>query len=94
MQTYVENITLLPVKNIEDVKNIINLCFKYRKTYATKKNLVSSRSHCLLTVYQHKISKEREFFSQINFIDLAGSEKFNDIKLAFENIILNNRNQI
>ncbi|WBY57116.1 kinesin-X4 [Plasmodium yoelii yoelii] len=92
--TYVENITLLPVKNIEDVKNIINLCFKYRKTYATKKNLVSSRSHCLLTVYQHKISKEREFFSQINFIDLAGSEKFNDIKMINKKELININNTL
>ncbi|CXI39444.1 kinesin-like protein, putative [Plasmodium berghei] len=92
--TYVENITLLPVKNIEDVKNVINLCFKYRKTYATKKNLVSSRSHCLLTVYQHNISKEREFFSQINFIDLAGSEKFNDIKMINKKELININNTL
>ncbi|CAD2105181.1 kinesin-like protein, putative [Plasmodium vinckei] len=78
--TYVENITLLPVKNIEDVKNIINLCFKYRKTYATKKNLVSSR--------------EREFFSQINFIDLAGSEKFNDIKMINKKELININNTL
>ncbi|VEV56638.1 kinesin-like protein, putative [Plasmodium vinckei vinckei] len=78
--TYVENITLLPVKNIEDVKNIINLCFKYRKTYATKKNLVSSR--------------EREFFSQINFIDLAGSEKFNDIKMVNKKELININNTL
>ncbi|SCM00117.1 kinesin-like protein, putative [Plasmodium chabaudi chabaudi] len=92
--TYVENITLLPVKNIDDVKNIISLCFKYRKTYATKKNLVSSRSHCLLTVYQHKIAKEREFFSQINFIDLAGSEKFNDIKMINKKELININNTL
>ncbi|GAW81227.1 kinesin-like protein [Plasmodium gonderi] len=80
--TYVENITMLPIKNIDDVSNIIDLCFRYRKTYATKKNLVSSRSHCMLTVYQHQCVKEKELFSQINYIDLAGSEKFNDIEMV------------
>ncbi|CRH00337.1 kinesin-like protein, putative [Plasmodium relictum] len=92
--TYIENITLLPIKNIEDVKNIINLCFKYRKTNATKKNLVSSRSHCLLTVYQYKYFKEKEFISQINFIDLAGSEKFSDIEMINKKELININNTL
>eukprot|EP00366_Plasmodium_knowlesi_P001971 XP_002259468.1 kinesin-like protein, putative [Plasmodium knowlesi strain H] len=92
--TYVENITLLPIKNIDDVKNIINLCFKYRKTHATRKNLVSSRSHCLLTVYQHRLAKEKELISQINYIDLAGSEKFNDIEMVNKKELININNTL
>ncbi|SOS79503.1 kinesin-like protein, putative [Plasmodium sp. gorilla clade G1] len=92
--TYVENITLLPIKNIEDVKEIIDLCFKYRKTYSTKKNRVSSRSHCLLTVYQHRNIKEKELISQINFIDLAGSEKFNDIEMINKKELININNTL
>ncbi|EUD67310.1 hypothetical protein C922_02460 [Plasmodium inui San Antonio 1] len=92
--TYVENITLLPIENIEDVKNIINLCFKYRKTHATRKNLVSSRSHCLLTVYQHRVAKEKELISQINYIDLAGSEKFNDIEMVNKKELININNTL
>ncbi|GAB66737.1 kinesin motor domain containing protein [Plasmodium cynomolgi strain B] len=92
--TYVENITLLPIKNIDDVKNIIDLCFKYRKTHATKKNLVSSRSHCLLTVYQHRLEKEKELISQINYIDLAGSEKFNDIEMVNKKELININNTL
>ncbi|ANQ08444.1 Kinesin-like protein [Plasmodium coatneyi] len=92
--TYVENITLLPIKNVDDVKNIINLCFKYRKTHATRKNLVSSRSHCLLTVYQHRLAKEKEFISQINYIDLAGSEKFNDIEMINKKELININNTL
>ncbi|SOV16100.1 kinesin-like protein, putative [Plasmodium gaboni] len=92
--TYVDNITLLPIKNIEDVKEIIDLCFKYRKTYSTKKNRVSSRSHCLLTVYQHKNIKEKELISQINFIDLAGSEKFNDIEMINKKELININNTL
>ncbi|SBT71558.1 kinesin-like protein, putative [Plasmodium malariae] len=89
--TYVENITMLPIKNIDDVTDIINLCFKYRKTHATKKNLVSSRSHCLLTVYQHR---EKQLISQINFIDLAGSEKFNDIEMVNKKELININNTL
>ncbi|SCP04790.1 kinesin-like protein, putative [Plasmodium ovale] len=92
--TYVENVTLLPIRNIDDVVHIINLCFKYRKTYATKKNLVSSRSHCLLTVYQHRFVKEKELISQINFIDLAGSEKFNDIEMVNKKELININNTL
>ncbi|SPJ11182.1 kinesin-like protein, putative [Plasmodium sp. DRC-Itaito] len=92
--TYVENITLLPIKNIEHVKEIIDLCFKYRKTYSTKKNRVSSRSHCLLTVYQHRNNKEKELISQINFIDLAGSEKFNDIEMINKKELININNTL
>ncbi|KJP85103.1 hypothetical protein AK88_05272 [Plasmodium fragile] len=92
--TYVEDITLLPIKNIDDVQNIIDLCFKYRKTHATRKNLVSSRSHCLLTVYQHRLAKEKELISQINYIDLAGSEKFNDIEMVNKKELININNTL
>ncbi|EWC75653.1 hypothetical protein C923_03675, partial [Plasmodium falciparum UGT5.1] len=76
------------------VKEIIDLCFKYRKTYSTKKNRVSSRSHCLLTVYQHRNIKEKELISQINFIDLAGSEKFNDIEMINKKELININNTL
>lgn len=94
--TYVEDVKLLPIKNMEDVIDIIDLCFKYRKTKSTKKNLMSSRSHCLLTVYQYKQCnfKDRQFISQINFIDLAGSEKFTDIEMVNKQELININNTL
>ena len=61
----------------EDILRILESGLMARETKATAMNDVSSRSHCIFTIYveqKHEISKE-ELKSKVHLVDLAGSER-------------------
>ena len=60
-------------KNIEELLDIIDFGFNSRTVGITGANLDSSRSHAILQI--NIKTKEKEIYSKISFIDLAGSER-------------------
>lgn len=75
---YVENITRESVSCIEDVYDLLRKGDSVRKVTATKLNEGSSRSHSILSIYLNQIRPDKsQITSQLNLIDLAGSERAN-----------------
>ena len=78
---YIEGLTRIPVEDYHTIKKNLYLGNKKRHIAATKMNKKSSRSHAILIIYftqiidEPEIERSREIVSQINLIDLAGSEK-------------------
>lgn len=78
-QVYVKDLALVPVRNISEVLDVVNLGVSLRATFETKLNMASSRSHTVFTV--HVVQKDRAnpdsdvISGVINFVDLAGSER-------------------
>ena len=60
-------------KNIEELLDIIDFGLKSRTVGITGANLDSSRSHGILQIAIK--TKDKEMYSKISFIDLAGSER-------------------
>ena len=60
-------------KNIEELLDIIDFGLNSRTVGITGANLDSSRSHAILQI--NIKTKEKEIYSKISFIDLAGSER-------------------
>ena len=56
-----------------EILNLLEECCKYRVTTATLKNMESSRSHAIFSIYL--LNKNNNQKSKFNLIDLAGSEK-------------------
>lgn len=74
---YVEDLTLIPVSNIREVLDVVNLGVRMRATYETRLNTRSSRSHTIFTVSIVQKSRQSDdiLSSVVNFVDLAGSER-------------------
>ncbi len=73
----VPDLTTVPVTSSDEVLDTLKLGQKNRKVVATAMNDQSSRSHLVLSVYvrgRNKLSN-KETFSRLNLIDLAGSER-------------------
>ena len=60
-------------KNIEELLDIIDFGLNSRTVGITGANLDSSRSHAILQI--NIKTKEKEIYSKVSFIDLAGSER-------------------
>ena len=73
-------------KNIEELLDIIDFGLNSRTVGITGANLDSSRSHAILQISIK--TKEKEIYSKISFIDLAGSER------AVDTIDTNKRTKI
>ena len=73
-------------KNIEELLDIIDFGLNSRTVGITGANLDSSRSHAILQIVIK--TKEKEVYSKISFIDLAGSER------AVDTIDTNKRTKI
>jgi kinesin family protein 2/24 len=73
-------------KNIEELLNIIDFGLKSRTVGITGANLDSSRSHGILQLVLK--TKDKDIYSKISFIDLAGSER------AVDTIDTNKRTKI
>ena len=73
-------------KNIEELLDIIDFGLNSRTVGITGANLDSSRSHAILQITIK--TKEKEIYSKISFIDLAGSER------AVDTIDTNKRTKI
>ena len=73
-------------KNVEELLDIIDFGLNSRTVGITGANLDSSRSHAILQISIK--TKEKEIYSKISFIDLAGSER------AVDTIDTNKRTKI
>lgn len=78
-QVYVQGLTLVPVKNITEVLDVVNTGVEKRATYETRLNANSSRSHTVfsISVVQKNRLAQNSGVARgvINFVDLAGSER-------------------
>ncbi|CAD7951794.1 unnamed protein product [Amoebophrya sp. A120] len=78
-QVFVKDLTLVPVRTIQEVIDVVNLGLQLRETHGTSMNAVSSRSHTVFTI--NVVQKERRaadsdvISGMINLVDLAGSER-------------------
>lgn len=84
MQTFVKNEGLvlknLSIKKAESVEDMLNILFvgdTNRVVCQTPLNDVSTRSHCIFTIFIESKSplSEVKTFSKINLVDLSGSER-------------------
>lgn len=76
---YVDGLTRIPVGDIREVLEVVNLGVQMRATYETKLNARSSRSHTIFTVNIAQKSRNGGSAAcetgMVNFVDLAGSER-------------------
>eukprot|EP00999_Lentomonas_sp_LEN2_P000468 NODE_146_length_2113_cov_88.338369_g122_i0.p1 GENE.NODE_146_length_2113_cov_88.338369_g122_i0~~NODE_146_length_2113_cov_88.338369_g122_i0.p1 ORF type:complete len:650 (-),score=158.96 NODE_146_length_2113_cov_88.338369_g122_i0:54-2003(-) len=82
--------TLAECKSFQDIENVINRGDKCRTVAATAMNATSSRSHAVFTIMftqqlKEQGGKEQKWFSKINLIDLAGSERVEDSGVTGQN---------
>lgn len=71
---FVENLAWHEIKNNENFNYFYSKGLKQRKTGETKLNRSSSRSHSILTLKIERKENDKIYNSEINLIDLAGSE--------------------
>eukprot|EP00921_Rhytidocystis_pertsovi_P013201 GHVQ01021404.1.p1 GENE.GHVQ01021404.1~~GHVQ01021404.1.p1 ORF type:complete len:957 (+),score=135.13 GHVQ01021404.1:1311-4181(+) len=77
-QVFVRDLETIPVSSMAEVLDILNAGVRYRATFETKLNSVSSRSHTVFSItllQKPKNGMEESVQSCINFVDLAGSER-------------------
>ncbi len=78
-QVFVKDLTLVPVKSIQEVMQVINMGVAMRQTHETAMNANSSRSHTVFTinvVQKDKRIPDSEVISGVvHLVDLAGSER-------------------
>ncbi len=78
---YVENLTEINVTSPDEALGVMAKGNSRRKTFSTRMNKQSSRSHAVFTVYVEGLHIDagtgirRRRFSRINLVDLAGSER-------------------
>ena len=74
---WIPNLTMVSVKSVEDVENLIAKGDKGRSTFATDMNDHSSRSHLILSLYVRtdNLNTGEKTASKLHLIDLAGSER-------------------
>ena len=76
-EIYVENLLRLPVEELKDVLELMELGTTHRTVAETKMNTESSRSHLLTIVYITATNRTTglKMKGKLNLIDLAGSER-------------------
>lgn len=87
--TYIENLTVLSVTNINQVMKLIKKGFDHRSTSSTAMNEQSSRSHAIFNISFKTIKRSSiyqtilsEKISKIKLVDLAGSERIKTSKVS------------
>ncbi|KAF8790536.1 chromosome-associated kinesin KIF4-like [Argiope bruennichi] len=80
----VVNLTEVPVESVEEAFVTLEKGSNLRHTSATAKNLKSSRSHAIFSVYIEQTDKRTFNFKRSKFqlVDLAGSERMSSSKTA------------
>lgn len=73
----ISNVTKLPMKSKEEIKNILELAARNRSVAATNSNIESSRSHSVFTLFIEGKNKDFNAAVQgsLSLCDLAGSER-------------------
>ena len=85
-EVVVENLTNPPVKNTQELERFLNQGERARQTTATRMNAMSSRSHTVFRIQVHiddrnvQTGRHHIRSSQIQIVDLAGSEGASKIK--------------
>ncbi|CAD7922816.1 unnamed protein product [Amoebophrya sp. A25] len=78
-QVFVKDLTLVPVRTIQEVMDVVNLGLHLRETHGTHMNASSSRSHTVFTinvVQKDRRAEDADVISGVlNLVDLAGSER-------------------
>jgi len=77
---YVKDLSLVVVKSVAEIVQLMVLGFKNRRTAETSMNKDSSRSHSIFTVYIESSETDeknnvRVKLGKLNLVDLAGSER-------------------
>lgn len=74
---YCENISVIPVENVKEFKDVILFAADNRKTASHLMNQRSNRSHCLMTIYIDAQPKGNGAakYGKLLMVDLAGSER-------------------
>ncbi|KAH9311588.1 hypothetical protein KI387_026623, partial [Taxus chinensis] len=76
---YVDNLTEIEVKSVQDVVQLLFLGAANRRVAATNMNRESSRSHsvftCIIESHWEKDSMTNIRYGRLNLVDLAGSER-------------------
>jgi Kinesin motor domain len=76
-QFSVSDLRKVPVKNLEEARQYLNMGLNRRATSSTSMNNQSSRSH---SIFQIHLERETEsgitLRSKLRIVDLAGSEKY------------------
>lgn len=74
-----KDLTLIPIRTMQEVVDVINLGVSLRETHSTNLNATSSRSHTVFTL--NVVQKDRDASDEdavsgmLNLVDLAGSER-------------------
>ncbi|GFW13460.1 chromosome-associated kinesin KIF4 [Trichonephila clavipes] len=68
-------LTEVPVKSVEDAFVVLEKGSHFRHTSTTAKNLKSSRSHAIFSVYIEQSNNVNSKRSKFQLVDLAGSER-------------------
>eukprot|EP00746_Dinoflagellata_sp_MGD_P106862 gnl/MRDRNA2_/MRDRNA2_44795_c0_seq1.p1 gnl/MRDRNA2_/MRDRNA2_44795_c0~~gnl/MRDRNA2_/MRDRNA2_44795_c0_seq1.p1 ORF type:complete len:974 (-),score=212.73 gnl/MRDRNA2_/MRDRNA2_44795_c0_seq1:228-3149(-) len=78
-QVYVKDLTMVPVKDLASLLQVLRSGLSHRVTEATAMNPRSSRSHTVFTIQVAQRDRLRAddvvINGQLNFVDLAGSER-------------------
>ena len=70
---FVQGLTKHAVGNYKDIQKLMNVGLANRTVAETQMNKISSRSHCIFTLYMNQYKPDDEVTtSKINLIDLAG----------------------
>ncbi|KAF0701597.1 Aste57867_7970 [Aphanomyces stellatus] len=74
---FVQGLTMVPVKEVTDVFNLITKGNQNRSTHATDMNEHSSRSHSILSIYVKSTNLATNVVAngKLHLVDLAGSER-------------------
>ncbi|CAK4657099.1 hypothetical protein LEN26_015334 [Aphanomyces euteiches] len=74
---FVQGLTMVPVKEVNDVFNLITKGNQNRSTHATDMNEHSSRSHSILSIYvkSTNLATNTVANGKLHLVDLAGSER-------------------
>ncbi|KAK7406972.1 hypothetical protein VNO78_08609 [Psophocarpus tetragonolobus] len=73
----VENVTIVPISNVEELNSIIQRGSELRHTSGTQMNEESSRSHLILSIVIEctNLQSQSTARGKLSFVDLAGSER-------------------
>jgi len=79
-EVYVTNLIVKGVSEPRDVRALMDIAHKNRKSAATKCNERSSRSHfvCNIKIHSHNSRTNEDLYGSLDLVDLAGSERIKD----------------